>query len=82
MSEQTVLSAINFDPYEDVILSAQSSLIAAMGGDSPPFEYLNIMVTKPDRDMIRELKAKTRLSEGLIVREIFSQWREMMLKLD
>ncbi len=73
------MSLINFEQSIDVIKKT-ASLVSKENETGETLVYLNSMVMPSDKEMIKEIKKRTGLSEGQIVREIFNQWRQFLLE--
>jgi hypothetical protein len=73
------MSLINFEQSIDVIKET-ASLVSKENETGESLVYLNSMVMPSDKEMIKEIKKRTGLSEGQIVREIFNQWRQFLLE--
>lgn len=73
------MSLINFEQSIDVIKKT-ASLVSKENETGKTLVYLNSMVMPSDKEMIKEIKKRTGLSEGQIVREIFNQWRQFLLE--
>lgn len=72
------MSLINFDQSLDIVTEAIDN-IASETQENVSLVYLNTMVMPADKKMIKAIKKRTGLSEGHIIREIFSQWRQYTL---
>lgn len=78
--EVAKVSVISFRQSLDVIEDSHNRALEETRDDKSTLVYLNTMVLEADKQLVKQLKRRTGLSEGLIVREIFAQWREMMLR--
>lgn len=78
-SAEVAVSLISFKQSLDLIEQADEEAREQIRQDQS-YKYLNTMVLPADRKMVKAIKRRTGLSEGHIVREIFSQWREFQLR--
>lgn len=69
------MSFVSFEQSRDLIQAAQDKSRAP--GEN--FTYLNTMVDPADKEMVLALSRRHGVSQGFIMREIFSQWREYVL---
>jgi len=72
--EHVAVGFINFGHARDVIEDA-----AAVPPGYGPLVYLTTMVDEADKRMIASLADRYRISRGVVLREILSQWREAQL---
>lgn len=71
---EVAMSFVSFEQSRDLIQAAQDK---SRAGEN--FTYLNTMVDPADKEMVLALSRRHGVSQGFIMREIFSQWREYLL---
>lgn len=72
---EVAMSFVSFEQSRDLIQAAQEK--ARTDGK---FTYLNTMVDPADKEMVVSLARRHGVSQGFVMRAIFEQWREHLLK--